>query len=160
MHAFLLTNYSGAIYCWIFIFYRHNDLPFNLRTELNNNVTAFNFEQDLTNDPLWGRQNCRSCFTDLPRLRKGKVGAQVCNILLSSLISIDNIVSWFKFWAAYVDCKQTQYKDAVAETLEQIDVIRKLVKKYPNDLEFVTTADGMYAYYLFHNHVKINQRYI
>lgn len=36
----------------------------------------------------------------------------------------------------------TQYKDAVAATLEQIDVIKRLVDEYPDELEFVTTADG------------------
>lgn len=41
--------------------------------------------------------------TDLPRLKRGMVGAQ--------------------FWAAYVPCG-AQYLDAVQLTLEQIDVIR------------------------------------
>ncbi|GLV39867.1 uncharacterized protein CBL_08069 [Carabus blaptoides fortunei] len=101
----------------------HNDLPNNLRMLIRNNVTAFHFESDLTNDSTWGSANCGSCFTDIPRLRKGKLGAQ--------------------FWVAYVDCNRTQYKDAVAETFEQIDVIRKLIRKYPNDLQFVTAADDI-----------------
>jgi membrane dipeptidase len=42
---------------------------------------------------------------------------------------------------AYVSCK-SQYKDAVEETLEQIDVIKRLIKKYPGHLKLVTTADG------------------
>jgi membrane dipeptidase len=42
---------------------------------------------------------------------------------------------------AYVPCK-SQYKDAVKQTLEQIDVIKRLIKKYPGHLKFVTTADG------------------
>ena len=47
----------------------------------------------------------------------------------------------FQFWAAYVPCS-TQYNDAVEQTLEQIDVIKRFVHKYSGDLELVTTADG------------------
>jgi membrane dipeptidase len=42
---------------------------------------------------------------------------------------------------AYVPC-QSQYKDGVEQTLEQIDVIKRLIQKYPGHLQFVTTADG------------------
>lgn len=52
-----------------------------------------------------------------------------------------NIVQ--KFFAAYVDCDESQYKDAVRLTLDQIDVIKRLVNKYPNDLKFVTSAQGI-----------------
>lgn len=48
----------------------------------------------------------------------------------------------FQFWAAYVDCS-SQYKDAVLLTLRQIDVIKRLIRKYPNDLQFVTKAEDI-----------------
>ena len=48
-------------------------MPWNLK-ELNHNyLKNFDFE-DLKNDPVW---NCSSCFTDLKRLKAGRVGAQV-----------------------------------------------------------------------------------
>ncbi|XP_076376927.1 dipeptidase 1 isoform X2 [Megalopta genalis] len=100
----------------------HNDLPYNLYAKLNNRLTDFKFDNDLTNDSKWGGHACRSCFTDLPRLRAGKVGGQ--------------------FWAAYVSCN-SHYKDAVQLTLRQIDVIKRLVEKYPNDLQFVTEAKNI-----------------
>lgn len=100
----------------------HNDLPYNLYTLLNNNLDEFDFTKNLTEDNVWGRKACNSCFTDLPRLRKGKVGAQ--------------------FWVAYVHCS-SQYKDAVQLTMRQIDVIKRLVAKYPNDMQFVTEASGI-----------------
>ncbi|CAK9810915.1 Dipeptidase 1 [Anthophora quadrimaculata] len=100
----------------------HNDLAYNLYELLNNNLDEFNFTKNLTDDKLWGTKVCDSCYTDLPRLRKGKLGAQ--------------------FWAAYVDCS-SQYKDAVQLTLRQIDVIKRLVAKYPDDLEFVTEANNI-----------------
>ena len=36
----------------------------------------------------------------------------------------------------------SQYKDAVPLFLEQIDIIKRLVIDYPNDLQFVTDAAG------------------
>src|SRR5690348_4536989 len=47
--------------------------------------------------------------TDIERLRKGNVGAQ--------------------FWSAYVDADS---KHPIKETLEQIDVIHRLVRAYPD----------------------------
>ncbi|XP_043260332.1 dipeptidase 1-like isoform X1 [Colletes gigas] len=102
----------------------HNDLPYNLYSKLNNKLQEFNFERNLSNDTTWGKSICDSCFTDLPRLRKGKVGGQ--------------------FWVAYVSCN-SQFKDAVQLTLRQIDVIQRLVAKYPNDLQFVTEAENIEA---------------
>ncbi|XP_067005997.1 dipeptidase 1 [Anabrus simplex] len=98
----------------------HNDLPHNLRTLLSDQLSKFNFSANLTTDPIF---NCSSCFTDLPRLRAGQIGAQ--------------------FWVAYADCK-SQYKDAVEQTLEQIDVIKRLIKMYPNDLQYVDSAEGIW----------------
>lgn len=97
----------------------HNDLPYNLYSKLNNHLSSFRFEDDLSNDDVWGKTVCSTCFTDLPRLTKGKVGGQ--------------------FWVAYVSC-ESQYKDAVQLTLRQIDVIRRFIQRYPNNLQLVTVA--------------------
>ncbi|XP_063991292.1 dipeptidase 1-like isoform X1 [Diachasmimorpha longicaudata] len=97
----------------------HNDLAWNLYLKHANNLSAFHFDQDLRNDSIMGTGVCVTCQTDLPRLTKGKIGGQ--------------------FWAAYVSC-DSQYKDAIQLTLRQIDVIKRLVKKYPKNLQFVTEA--------------------
>lgn len=47
----------------------------------------------------------------------------------------------FQFWSAFVFCK-SQFKDAVAKTLEQIDVIKRLIEKNSDDLQFATTSAG------------------
>ena len=39
----------------------------------------------------------------------------------------------------------TQFKDATQLFMEQIDVIKRLVEKYPNDMAFVTTAAGTFS---------------
>ncbi|XP_011336001.1 dipeptidase 1 isoform X2 [Ooceraea biroi] len=97
----------------------HNDLPHNLYQKLSNNLSAFHFEKDLRNDVVWGSTVCSSCYTDLPRLIEGKVGGQ--------------------FWVAYTACG-SQYKDSVQLTLRQIDVIRRLIHRYPANLQLVTDA--------------------
>ncbi|XP_067005179.2 dipeptidase 1 isoform X2 [Anabrus simplex] len=98
----------------------HNDLPWNLRLIEKNKLRNVDFNKDLTGDSKW---NCTSCFTDIPRLRAGRVGAQ--------------------FWAAYVSC-DSQYKDAVEQTIEQIDVIKRLADAYPDDLQFVDSVQGIW----------------
>ncbi|MFJ6750923.1 dipeptidase [Streptomyces sp. NPDC091266] len=62
--------------------------------------------------------------TDLPRLRAGGVGAQ--------------------FWSVYVR-SDYQGDHAVSATLEQIDVVRQLIARYPGELRLALTADDMEA---------------
>jgi len=47
-----------------------------------------------------------------------------------------------QFWAAYVPCG-SQYLDAVKQTLEQIDLIKRMVDRYSNYLRLATDAKGM-----------------
>ena len=42
---------------------------------------------------------------------------------------------------AYAEC-ESQYKDAVRIALEQVDVIKKMVARYPDTFTFVTTPQG------------------
>jgi membrane dipeptidase len=51
-----------------------------------------------------------------------------------------------QFWSAYVPC-EAQYKDAVQLTLEQINVIRRLVDTYSAELQFVTSSQGKSTIY-------------
>jgi membrane dipeptidase len=60
--------------------------------------------------------------TDLPRLRAGGVGAQ--------------------FWSVFVP-SSLQGDSAVSATLEQIDLTRRLVGRYPGPLELTLTADDV-----------------
>uniref|UniRef100_A0A1B0CW55 Dipeptidase n=1 Tax=Lutzomyia longipalpis TaxID=7200 RepID=A0A1B0CW55_LUTLO len=89
----------------------HNDLPWNIRKFLHNQLNDFHFDEDLRNVMPWAKSTWS--HTDLPRLRKGRVSAQ--------------------FWAAYVPC-EAQYRDAVQLTLEQIDVIKRLTERYSPEL--------------------------
>jgi membrane dipeptidase len=91
----------------------HNDLPYKLRE---------------ARDPLFRRLDIareqKELHTDIPRLRKGGVGAQ--------------------FWSAYVSSERTRKaKTAVRETLEQIDVIHRMVRAYPETFAMASTADDI-----------------
>jgi membrane dipeptidase len=59
--------------------------------------------------------------TDIPRLRIGGIGAQ--------------------FWAAYVPGRLMVTGGAARQTLEQIDLIHRMVARYPETFAFARTAD-------------------
>ena len=63
--------------------------------------------------------------TDIPRLRKGNVGVQ--------------------FWSAYVPAETGKTGKAVTTTLEQIDVIRRMVERYPADFQFAGSVADIEA---------------
>ena len=46
-----------------------------------------------------------------------------------------------QFWVSYVPC-ESQELNAVQLTIEQIDLIKRLIDKYPNDLRLATSAEG------------------
>lgn len=95
----------------------HNDLPWNLRKFVHNKIITLNLSA-LENVEPWSTS--RWSHTDIPRLRAGLLGAQ--------------------FWSAYVPC-QAQHLDAVQMTLEQIDVIRRLVDLNANHFALVRTTN-------------------
>ena len=57
------------------IFCRHNDVPYQIRIKYHNRFENMTFD---TSEPTW--------HTDIPRLRKGKVGSQVKRIINSIII--------------------------------------------------------------------------
>jgi len=60
--------------------------------------------------------------TNIPKIKEGRLGAQ--------------------FWSAYVPC-DSQYKDAVRQTLEQIDVVHRMCQKYPETFMFATSSQDI-----------------
>lgn len=61
--------------------------------------------------------------TDLLRLRKGGMGGV--------------------FWSAYVPADTVRTGNSLQQTLEQIDLVHRLVRRYPQDLELALTADDI-----------------
>ncbi|MFY1671578.1 dipeptidase [Plantactinospora sp. WMMB334] len=93
------------------VFDGHNDLLWTLRRRARYDFDALDISVD---------QSGIGLHTDLPRLRAGGVGAQ--------------------FWSVFVPCSLTG-DAAVTATLEQIDAAYRMVRRYPDDLVMVTTAE-------------------
>lgn len=74
---------------------RHNDLAWNIRNFVHNKLTQFNFSADLRQVPPWSRSSWSQ--TDLPRLQKGQVGAQVSEItwLNQQLNSLSTLICFY-----------------------------------------------------------------
>ncbi len=100
------------------IFDGHNDVPNQLRDRVKNQINAFDFEDTSGTGPT--NPDGRAMQTDLARLKQGMVGAQ--------------------FWSVYVPSNPDE-PEAVVQVIEQIDVTRRLIARYPGSLRFATTAD-------------------
>ncbi|MGN6850330.1 MAG: dipeptidase, partial [Sphingomicrobium sp.] len=91
----------------------HNDLPEQLRENYGLSVEGLASGTDKRAKPL---------MTDMARLHEGRLGAQ--------------------FWSVYIPSEVTG-DNAIRDTLEQIDTVKRLVKAYPGDLELARTADDI-----------------
>jgi membrane dipeptidase len=100
------------------IFDGHNDVPNQLRDRVANQINAFDFED--TTATATTHPEGRAMQTDLARLKQGKVGAQ--------------------FWSVYVPSNPDE-PEAVQQVIEQIDVTKRLIARYPAGLRYAETAD-------------------
>lgn len=99
----------------------HNDLPWEIRSQFGN-VGAVDLAADTSNLPGKTGDKAVHLMTDIPRARKGHLGAQ--------------------FWSVWIPTSVTG-PEAVQMTLEQIDVVRTMVAKSPKDFEMASTADDI-----------------
>lgn len=101
------------------VFDGHNDVPWALRGRFGNMINSFDFV-DTTGTAEPDRDPARiAMHTDLARLRKGHVGAQ--------------------FWSVYVPSNDDE-DEAVRQTVEQIDVMKRLIARYPGEMAFATNV--------------------
>ena len=100
----------------------HNDVPIQLRGRFRNVIGSFDFEDTTDTGPE--HSEGRTMHTDLARLKQGKVGAQ--------------------FWSVYVSASLSE-PEAVQAVIEQIDVTKRLIDRYPDDLAYALTADDVAA---------------
>ena len=91
------------------VFDGHNDVPWALRARVTNVINDFDFVD--TTDTAGGGEI--AMHTDIRRLRQGRVGAQ--------------------FWSVYVPSNMNEPL-AIQQTIEQIDVAKRLIARYPADL--------------------------
>jgi membrane dipeptidase len=100
----------------------HNDVPEQLRGRFGNMINDFDFTDTTGTGPTDPDGKGRVMHTDLARLARGHVGAQ--------------------FWSVYVDNAQTE-PQAVVATMQQIDVMKRLIARYPDRLALALTADDV-----------------
>ena len=91
----------------------HNDLPEQIRE---------NYDMKVDGLASGGAARPQPLMTDMTRLRAGRIGGQL--------------------WSVYIDGTVTG-DEAIRQTIEQIDIVDRLVAAYPNDLAFARTADDI-----------------
>lgn len=80
----------------------HNDLPYNIRKFVHNQLAEFNFDADLKNVPPWSNSNWS--HTDLQRLKKGQVAAQVSTVYSLSNQFFDCLLYCYSRYSRYYRC--------------------------------------------------------
>ena len=92
----------------------HNDYPWAVREKGKLDIDAFDL-----------RKPQPALMTDFARMRAGGVGGQ--------------------FWSVYVpgDIQKASNISPVTATLEQIDIVHRMIAKYPDTLELALTADDI-----------------
>jgi membrane dipeptidase len=95
----------------------HNDIPWRYRERVSLKLGELDFASDLSAvDPPFQ--------TDLSRLKTGGVGGQ--------------------FWSVFIPIREQGGEPGDARTvIEQIDFVKRLAARYPDDLEMAYTADDV-----------------
>jgi membrane dipeptidase len=102
---------ARALHLSVPMFDGHNDYPWEVRQRAGKDPAALDIRSARTDT-----------MTDIPRMRRGGVGAQ--------------------FWSVYVPSSMAG-QQAVTATLEQIDIVHRMIARYPEDFELALTADDV-----------------
>ena len=95
----------------------HNDLPWQYHRRVNNHLSQLDLASDLT-------QIERPTDTDLPRLRRGRVGGL--------------------FWSVYIPIEGYGGKpSAVQAVMDKIDLVKRLINHHEDDLELALDASSI-----------------
>jgi membrane dipeptidase len=95
----------------------HNDLPWEIRDRFKGDLAAVDLKSDTSHLPYPAGE--AALMTDIPRLRAGRVGGQ--------------------FWSVWIPTEIKGY-EAVQITLEQMDLVKRMAGRYPEDLEMAYTS--------------------
>lgn len=108
----VLTDAARRIHESSLVIDGHNDMPWEIRKQAGGNF-----------DKLDVAQLQPTLQTDIPKLRKGGVGAQ--------------------FWSVWVPVDTARRGTALTTTLEQIELVKKMIAHYPDVFELALTADDV-----------------
>lgn len=96
----------------------HNDAPWQYRNRVGYKFSELDFyDTTQLENPM---------HTDIPRLKEGRIGAQ--------------------WWSVYVNAHIPE-NEAVVRTMEQIDFVKRMAQKYPDEFEMAYTADDVERIY-------------
>ena len=95
----------------------HNDLPWEIRTRFGGDFGKVDLSHSTAELPA--PEGNPPLMTDIPRLRVGHVGAQ--------------------FWSVWIPT-DTQGPAAIQMTVEQIDLVKQMCARYPDDLAMAYSA--------------------
>lgn len=90
----------------------HNDLPWAMRNQAESSFDKLDISKDQT-----------GLHTDIPRLKKGNVGAQ--------------------FWSVYVPAGLRKTGEAFQVTMEQIELVKTMCDRYPETFQLALTAEDV-----------------
>jgi len=107
----LVTEQARRIHADSPVFDGHNDLPWALRNH-EGTVSSLNLREDQPD-----------FHTDIPRLRRGGVGAQ--------------------FWSVYVPVSTAAQNSSLTTTLEQISMVRDLTEEYSDVFELAMNSSDI-----------------
>jgi len=100
----VVSEHGRRVHAATFVFDGHNDLPWKLRSTVGGGLAAVDLAAGV---PAFD--------TDIPRLRRGNVGAQ--------------------FWSVYVPVEEGRNGKAFLTTVEQIELVRAIVDRHPEVFE-------------------------
>src|SRR5882762_4668631 len=95
----------------------HNDLPWEIRERFKSQLASIDLKSDTSK--LTPPPDSSPLMTDIPRLRAGGVGGQ--------------------FWSVWVPVNIKGF-EAVQTTVEQIDLVKRMAARYPDDLAMAYSA--------------------
>jgi len=90
----------------------HNDMPWEIRKQASSSFDKMDISQSQP-----------TLQTDIPRLRKGGVGAQ--------------------FWSVWVPVDFGYRGEALSTTLEQIELVKQMIARYPDTFELALSTDDI-----------------
>ena len=106
---------AAKVHADAIVFDGHNDLPWHLRIHAGSSFDRYDIAGRITAD-----EGVEAGHTDIPRLREGGVDAQ--------------------FWSVYVPADLARKGGAARATMEQIDVVYRMLDRYPETFELALSA--------------------
>jgi membrane dipeptidase len=110
--AVVVGDEGLRVHAETFVFDGHNDLPWKLRTTVGGSLDRVDLVAGV---PAYA--------TDIPRLRRGNVGAQI--------------------WSVYAPSDTARKGTALQTTIEQIELVHELIRRHPDTFELALSADDV-----------------